>query len=82
MSIGTGGFESDLLRYIFFMYLFGILYAIGNAFGTGDFRVSSLPSPSYYLTWRSTGQQSHYHRIIVGLDTGKQDKEHQSQQRI
>ena len=52
MSIETGGFESDSLRYIFYMYLFGILYAIGNVLGTGDFKVSSLPSPSYYLTWR------------------------------
>lgn len=50
--VDWNGFESDSLRSFFFMYLFGILYAIGNALGTGDFKVSSLPSPSYYLTWR------------------------------
>lgn len=61
----------SLIRICFFTYLLGILFAVDNALGPMDFKTQSLLSMSYYLMWRQRGQQSHYHRIIVGQEIEK-----------
>lgn len=71
---------TDQNTWVFLTYLFGMLFAVDNALGTMDFKISSLLAVSYYLMWRQTGQPSHYRRIIVGLEIEKEDKEYQRSQ--